>query len=96
MLRTYELVYIFVLSYTPYFHIVESSTDDSKQDRYCHGITMHVATSDYAGMITNYDIRCYLVLIPRYMPVRVVQRPIRYGLVRVVRVDIKIPFSNRT
>jgi hypothetical protein len=58
VLRTYELVYEFVLSYTPYFHIVEWSTGVSNQDRYSHRITIHVVASDYAGMITNNcDIR---------------------------------------
>ena len=43
----YELVYVFILSYTPYFHIIEWSTGDSKHDRYSHRITMHLVTSDY-------------------------------------------------
>jgi len=93
VLRTYELVYVFVVSYTPYCYIVELSTGNSKQDIYSHTITVHVVTPDYAGVITNCDVHCWL--IPRYGPVRVVPR-IRYGLVCVVRVDIKIPFSTRT
>ncbi len=56
MLRTYELVYVFALSYTPYAHIVEWSTGDSKQDRYSHMIAMHVVTSHYAGMLTNCEM----------------------------------------
>ena len=58
-LRTNELVYVFVLPYTSYFYIVDWGTGDSKQDRYSQRISMHVVTSDYAAMITNYDIRCW-------------------------------------
>ncbi len=43
-----RIVHVFVLSYTPYFHIVKGSTGDSKQDRYSHRITIHVVTSDNA------------------------------------------------
>ncbi len=35
-----------------------------------------------------------MVIIPRYGPVRVVPRP-RYGLIRDVHVDVKIPFISR-
>jgi len=59
MLRTCEIVNVFVLSYTPHFHIVELSTDDSKQDIHSHMITMHAVTSDYAGMISSCDVRCW-------------------------------------
>ena len=54
-----RIVHVFVLSYTSYFHIVDRSTGDSKQDRYSHRIIIRVVTSDYAGMITNCDIRCW-------------------------------------
>ncbi len=55
---------------------------------------MYVVTSDYAGMITKLRYTP-MMLIPRHGSVRVVSRP-RYGMVRVVRVDIKIPFITRT
>ena len=78
-----RIVHVFVLSYTPYFHIVEWSTGDSKQDRYSHRITMHVVTSDSqvhshyvtysASAITKIRVDTRLVLIPIYALVRVVQ-----------------------
>ena len=52
-----RIVYVFVLSYTSYFHIVEVKYGwFQNKTRYSHRITMHVVTSDYAGMITNCDI----------------------------------------
>ncbi len=78
-----RIVHVFVLSYTPYFHIVEWSTDDSKQDRYSHRISMHVVTSARACTFTILW-RTLVVIIPRYGPVRVVQ------IFRQLLVDIKL------
>jgi hypothetical protein len=72
-----RIVHVFVFPYTMYFHIVERSTGDSKQDRYSHRIAMHVVTSDYTCLITKGDT------LPVLTP--------RCGMVRVVRVDSKIP-----
>ncbi len=49
-----RIVYVFVLSYTPYFHIVEVKYGwFQNKTRYSHRITMHVVTSVNTGTVTN-------------------------------------------